>query len=216
MSDLKITAIDISGNNIKHKDISIDKYIPPIQSATKIGRKYEAKDRMVFAPHFEKMFFDNEINLEPKTDKQLKYAFLSSPHGNNYSLKQRFQKHKESIGGYRTQYNKRTLYVQQKPVLLLSFCYSLEGRIISRGNNNYDYLSFHQCYQKCIEYKVADPRFVEYSKIVAIRNAINNDDTEWADWTAPTDTEIKTLCSLLGLTELYNSISFPHGYKLGD
>lgn len=216
MSDLRITAINISGSEIKHKDISVEKYEPPAQSATKVGRTYVGKDRMVFAPHFEKMFFDNEICPEPKIDKRLKYDFLSSPHGNNYTLKQRFRKHKESIGGYRTQYNKRTLYVTQKPVLLLSFAYSPEGRIISRGNTFYDYLSFHQCYEKCLEYKVADPRFVAYNKIVAIRNAINNGDTEWADWTAPTDQEFKTLCSLLGVQELFNCISFPHGYKLGD
>ena len=216
MTDLKITAINISGSDIKHKDISVEKYEPPAQSATKVGRVYQGKDRMVFAPHFEKMFFDNEICQEPKSDKILKYDFLSSPYGNNYTLKQRFRNHKESIGGYRTKYNKRTLSVSQKPVLLLSFAYSPEGRIVSRSNLYYDYLSFHQCYEKCIEYKVADPRFVTYNKIVAIRNAINNGDTEWEDWTAPTDIELKTLCSLLGVEELYNCVSFPSGYKLGD
>ena len=76
MSDLKITAINISGSDIKHKDISIEKYEPPAQSATKVGRTYVGKDRMVFAPHFEKMFFDNEICPEPKIDKPLKYCLL--------------------------------------------------------------------------------------------------------------------------------------------
>lgn len=216
MSDIEITSIDISSDNIKHKHISVEKFQPPIQTASKKGREYIAKDRMVFAPHFEKMFYDNEICQEPKTDKRLKYDFLASPHGNNYTLKQRFQKHKESIGGYRTQYNKRNLYVRQNPILLLSFPYSTNQRILASARSDYDYLSFHQCYERCLEFKIADPRFVEYTKIVAIRNAINNGDPQWAEWTAPTDKEIQTLCSLIGVDDLYNSISFLKGYRRED
>lgn len=214
--DLQITAIDITSNNIKHKHISVEKFQPPIQAASKKGREYIAKDRMVFAPHFEAMFFNNEICQEPKTDKRLKYDFLASPHGNNYTLKQRFQKHKESIGGYRTQYNKRTLYVRQNPVYLLSFCYSTNQRIIASARSDYDYLSFHQCYERCVEYKVADPRFVEYKKIVAIRNAINNGDPEWAEWTAPSDKDIQSLCTQIGVDDLYNCVQFLPGYKRGQ
>lgn len=217
MSDeLNITSIDVSRNGIVHKNISIEKYEPPIQTASKRGRKYEAKDRQVFAPFFEQQLINNELTADPKTDRELKYDLLASPHGNSYTLRERFRKHKVSIGEFRTKFNRQELYVQQKPVILLSFTYSRNGRIIASARTDYDYLSFHQCYEKCLDFKVADPRFVEYRKIVLIRNAINNGDPEWADWTVPTDKEIQLLCTQIGVSELYNSVSFLKGYQLGD
>ena len=69
---------------------------------------------------------------------------------------------------------------------------------------------FQDCYQRCLNLQIADPRFVPEEYIVALRDKQNQG--EWLDWTVPTQTTIQRLCTRFQLDDLYNSMKFPMGW----
>lgn len=194
-------------------DISVTevhKYTAPVTKTHLAGnRKYESKERILYSPFLENVLYENEIRHEPKTDQDIKIEFLKKYP--IYGLKKRFKQYKESIGTIRTRYNKQDLYSAQKPVILTSFCYNDEGRIVTNAVSYYQYLSFRECHAKCIEYKIADPRFIPYEQIYDIRSRINSGDEEWLQWRVPTDKQIEEIQRIIGIDSIYDSIRFlPH------
>lgn len=211
MSDIQITTLDISLNSALppvEQKTSVSKYIPP--TIKKKGRKYEPKDRMTYGPYLESMFYDNEIEAYltiPKTDQEHKFKFLND-HKSNYQLRNRFKTYKETIGNLRSRYHRRTLYSLQEPVYLLSFSYDENGTIVVDGRQFYKFLTFKQAYERCLEFKIADPRFIEPDKIVLLRDRQNSSDSTWSDWSVPPDSFIASLEKKIGM-QLYDSIQFP-------
>lgn len=188
---------------------NISKYEPPTEERK--GRKYEGKDRITYGPYLEEMFFNNELEYyftAPKTNQQLRYQFLLD-HKSNYTLKQRFKSYKETIGNYRSKYNRRMLYSTQGPVYLLSLDYNDAGYIVIDGKQYYKHLTFKQAYERCLEFKIADPRFILPDKIELLRDRKNSDDISWSDWSVPPESFIKQLQTKLRVDNLYNSIQFP-------
>lgn len=205
---IKSVNIDLSANKIESVTNEINNYKPPEITQHLVGRKYNYKERVVYGDYLVDMFFKNEICEEPKTDQKMKFEFLSKYR--SWSLKKHFKSGMLTIGLFRTRYNKNKLFAAQEPVYLLSFCYNDDGRIVYNGAQYYQYLSFRECYQRCIEFKIADPRFITYEEIVQIRNRINSEDKEWSGWRVPTDTILTELSAKIG-RELYDSVSFlPH------
>ena len=201
---------------LKESTKEIVEYVPPKQRNIK-GRKYNAKDRMQYGPYLEKMFYENELaryEKKQRTNAQLKTDFLRD-HDNHYYLKKRFITFKETIGNYRTRYNKRKLYAAQEPVYLLSFQYDEYGIIVVDGKRYYEYLSFEQAYARCIEFKVADPRFVPHGLIKRIRDRITSKDPEFLQWSVPTDKWIRSFENKIG-KNAYNSVHFPAGWQRED
>lgn len=202
---IKSANIDISSGETDTVVQSINKYEPPV-NATRVGRKYESKERILHGPYLEKMLFKNEIAHDPKTDGDLRIQYLYDfP---SYELKKRFSKYKETIGTIRTKYNRNKLYSAQSPTLILSFCYNPEGRIVKDGTKYFQFLSFRDCYRRCLDYKVADPRFVSPEELEAIRSRINSGDPDWADWIVPTDKQISELETEIGIDPIYDCIKF--------
>jgi hypothetical protein len=72
-------------------------------------------------------------------------------------------------------------------------------------------MHFIECYKRCIEYKIADPRFIEPQHITEIRNRINSGDESWLSWSVPPDDWIKAFTTRIG-REPYNSVYFPLGW----
>lgn len=206
---IKSINIDLTTRKVESSTNEINTYKPPEINDRIIGRRYNFKNRITYGDYLVDTFFKNEICEEPKTDQTIKFEFLSKY--KSWSLKKHFKSGMLTIGLFRTRYNKNKLFASQDPVYLLSFCYNSEGRIVFNGTHYYQYLSFRECYQRCIEFKIADPRFITYEEIVQIRNRINSDDPEWKDWRVPTDTILTELAAKIPAPEIYDSVSFlPH------
>ena len=189
---------------------NISKYVPPTEERK--GRKYEGKDRITYGPYLEQMFFDNELEYyltQARTTRELKYRFLLD-HKGNYQLKSRFKSYKYTIGTFRGKYNRRELYSDQQPVYMLSFDYNDFGYIVIDGRQYYKHLTFKQAYERCLEYKIADPRFILPDKIVMLRDRKNSADISWSDWSVPPESFIKQFQSKVGLDALYDTIKFPN------
>jgi len=207
---IRTASIDIESGQTDISVSEVVKYNPPVNPTQLLkNRKYESKDRILYGPYLEQVLFNNEICHEPKTDQDIKFEFLKKYP--IYGLKKRFKQYKESIGTIRGRYNKQELFSAQLPVILVSFCYNEEGRIVANGVSYYQYLSFRECKSKCIEYKVADPRFFSHDQIHEIRSRINSGNEEWLQWRVPTDTQIAELERNIGIDCIYDSIRFlPH------
>lgn len=212
MNKIKITTLEVQLNSAipaTEQQTDISKYEPPREE--KKGRKYEGRDRITYGPYLEEMFFNNEIEAyltEPKTSKELQYKFLSD-HKSNYQLRQRFKNYKITMNNLRTLYNRGTLYSNQAPVYLLSFDYNDTGIIVVNAKYWYKHLTFKQAYERCIDFKVADPRFIQPDKIVMLRDRKNSGDISWSDWSVPPESFIKSIERKIGMP-LYNSIKFPN------
>lgn len=201
----------------QEKDVVIENYMPPVVEHNKPkGRAYIPKDREVYGPYLEQVFYQNEIDRyydKQKTDAQIQYEFLNKyPH---YELKRRFKQKKQTINYLRTLYNRRQLYAAQEQVNILSFRYNEEGIITVDGRSWFRYLQFIQAYKRCLEYKIADPRFIEPEKIIALRNRINSGDVNWEGWTIPSAKWIKEFETAIG-KPAFDSVYFPAGWKRED
>lgn len=180
-------------------------------------RKYTPKSRIIYGPYLEKMFYNNELARYTKTqrdDKTLRYDFLYD-YRRNYDLKRRFAQYKETIGTFRTKYNKRELHSEQKPVFLLSLCYSDIGNPCPSMKEWYKNLSFEEAYRKCLDYKIGDPRFIPPELLERLRERKLNEDPDWIDWQVPTEDWLTKFEQKIGM-EPYNSVHFPPGWKRED
>ena len=195
----------------KQDDIVVSNYMPPIKEAKPKGRQYIPKHRESYGPYIARVLEQNEYlryENEWHTDKELQYEFLRT--NNNRSLRAKFKNHKLTINYLRTLYNRRELYSAQPPFFLISLRYNDAG-IIEPDGRSAKYMHFIECYKRCLESKIADPRFIEPEKIVAIRDRINSGDQSWVDWWVPSDEWIATFTDKIGQPP-YNSVYFPPGW----
>lgn len=161
-----------------------------------------------------KVLEDNEFDAyerEAKTNEVIQREFLLK-YKRNSSLRYQFKTYRATVGMFRKRFNKGILYSAQPPPYLMSFSYDESGYITVGGNRANQYMMFYDCYARCINYRIADPRFVEYDLIVEIRNRQNEGVEEWLDWIVPNDDMIKRLCTKLGVNDLYNSVKFLMGW----
>lgn len=218
---MKITSFEISLNSgkVTQQQTNITKYEPPVINKPSTGRTYIAKERDVYGHFLEEMFYNNELAAYTdedgaKTQEELKEIFLEA-YKHNYELRRRFKRYKETIGNLRYRYNKRKLYTQQKPVYLISLQYNSFGVIVVDGRQYYKFLSFQEAYRRCIDFKVADPRFVPPELLSKLRDRVNSADPEWQDWSVPPIRWIEQFERLIGM-EAYNSVHFPVGWTRED
>jgi len=213
---MKITTFEVSLNSgkVTQKQTNITKYEPPVINKPKTGRVYNAKDRDTYGAFLEVMFYNNEIAAYSedgaKTQEELRDIFLEQ-YKHNYELKRRFKRYKESIGNLRNKYNSRKLFTLQEPVYLLSFQYNSFGVIVVNGNQYYKFLSFQEAYRRCVDFKVADPRFIPPELLSKLRDRVNSADPDWLDWSVPPLKWIDQFERLIGM-EAYNSVHFPPGW----
>lgn len=212
---MKITTFTVSltgGTPVTKTEQNITKYKPPQEKKT-VKRKYVPKDRMTYGPYLEKMFYDNEIaaySKKAETYQELKFRFLQD-HKSNYIIRKRFNQFKESMGNLQTKYNRRKLHYAQAPVYLLSFMYDKFGYILVNGIHYYTYLTFQEAYRRCLDFKVADPRFVPPELIERLRERQNSEDPQWVDWTVPPISWIESFEKKIGMSA-YDSVQFRIGY----
>ena len=166
------------------------------------------------------IFQQNETlpKKEKKTDTEIK-AWVLSRYYNVKTILRNFKLYRYTIGTFRTQYNESRLTQGQETPLLISLSYDDEGYPLVgayRGRSWKYYIHFEECYHRCAMLKIADPRFVEYEKIVEIRNRLVQQDPEWQDWIVPTDDQLKKIAASLRVRKIeniYNSIKFMHEYS---
>lgn len=187
----------------------------PKQKQLKKGRNYKAVNRTTYA-HFEKVFHDNELNAydkNTKTDKQIKDEFLRK--NRDYTTRRRFETYKETIGNLRSKYNRNILLTSQAPVYLISLYYDEFSIIIVDSRQYMKYMSFEDVYDRCVEFKIGDPRFIPPTLLQNIRDRINSGVEEWLDWKVPPADWVKRFERRIG-REAYNSVHFPQGWTRED
>lgn len=213
---MKITTFTIALNQPpKEEKINVTKYQPPQQN--KKRKAYNAKERVVYGPYLERVFYNNELAAyegKAKTADEIKFEFLTA-FKHHYTIKKRFKSFKESIGNLQTKYNRRDLYTNQNLVYLLSFRYDRFGYITVNGRLCFTLLTFQEAYRRCLDFKVADPRFVPPELIDKLRERKNSADPNWADWTVPPIKWIESFEKKIGMPA-YNSVKFRIGYTRED
>lgn len=191
----------------------IEMYVPPIRTDVPKGRVYTTTGHAV-GRYLEKVFRENELahynRQQPVTNGHIQRAFLRY-FKNRPNIIRRFAKGKQTIGMYRKAYNEQKLYAAQEPVYMISLEYDLSGIPMVGGAKRYSYLTFEAAYQRCLEFKVADPRFFTPETIRKVRSQINSENAEWYDWRAPSEDTLKQITTEIKVAP-YNSMYFPQGY----
>lgn len=189
--------------------------IPP----RKVGRTYQTEGQLVSRWVHDKLEANELLAYQKKalTNIELQRELLSR-FPSNMSLRYRFKSYKATIGTYRKRFNEMKLYSAQPEPFLASFQYDEVGYIVMGGIYQTTYLMFEECYQRCVDLKIADPRFVPPEYITELRNrkieqltTKKYTGTNWLEWIVPDEDTIKGLKIRLKLKELYNSVRFPKG-----
>ena len=77
---------------------------------------------------------------------------------------------KKTVGTYRRSYRRGNIYVGQVRFPLLSLRYDSNQVAMKDGKTQRKYLTFQDCRDMCMEYKIADPRFFTIEEIRGITN----------------------------------------------
>jgi hypothetical protein len=190
------------------------------------GRTYETRRRTTYAPYVSDLLDRNEFLAYEKkalTNEELQRDILKK-FARNTSLRYKFKRYAVTLGMFRKKYNEQKLYAAQPTPYLVSFAYDKFNRIIVGGNDR-SYMTFQECYQRCLDFKIADPRFVPPELIVEIRNRQNEGIEEWLHWIVPDDKTLDNIRVLIKRDEIYNSVRFsigwtredtPHDYDIED
>jgi hypothetical protein len=155
---------------------------------------------------------------DKKTDTEIKSLILKK-YSHVKTIINNFKLYRYTIGTFRNRYNETKLTQAQETPLLISLSYDTDGYPLVgayRGQSWKYYIHFEECYHRCAMLKIADPRFVEYEKIVEIRNRLVQQDPDWVDWIAPTYDQLKKIAATFGfrnIEQIYNSVKFLHAYS---
>jgi hypothetical protein len=178
------------------------------------GREYKSTERDMYTRTLYNLFYENEIKAyyeKPLTKKQIQQKLLDK-HKRNRTIRKKLTNYLTTVGMWRKMYNEGKLYSSQPQVYLISFEYDMHGYIVIGGRHPYAYRYFMDCYNKCLIHKIADPRFIPYEDIVAIRNKQIQLDPDWLDWIVPDEVTLQRLRTETGVDELYNSVKFRKGF----
>lgn len=206
--------IDLSKKKVTSKETQVKKLQAPEIKPKSNKRKYTSTERVLYGPSLQDIFSSNELAAyqeKAKPDAQIKYEFLKANH-RNLSLKRRFKQGKVTIGTLRGLYNRHKLFSNQDTVYLVSFCYNEHGVIVENARNNYTPLYYLEVLKKCIEYKIADPRFLTPEQVATIRDRQNDEDPKWQEWSVPPQHFIDRLAQQIG-KEVFDSVYFPRGHS---
>lgn len=221
MTIRKIKTLDISfhHNSIPAvSEIVEEIYEPPVLRAKP---KPDVKPRFGAHAVWIPLFIENEISamtvkLGGRDDNWLRLQFCSRmkkiDSKRAYYVRKQITINKITVGTFRNAYNTQKLSKTQDPIWLLSMRYNERGVPIK---NMYEYLHWEDMYQKCLDLKIADPRFITPEEIEALRTAINNEDNNFLSWVVPSAKEIESLTNKIG-KEVYNSVYFPCGWARED
>lgn len=221
MTTRKITTLDISFQQQTIPNISEvveEIYEPPV---LKYKPKTDAKPRFGAHAVWIPLFIENEIQAMTvkcggRPDNWLRLQFCSRmkkiDSKRAYYVRKQITINKITVGTFRNAYNNRKLSKTQDPIWLISMRYNEHGIPIK---NIYEYAHWEDMYQKCIDLKIADPRFITPEEIEALRTAINNEDPNFNNWAVPSAKEIESLTNKIG-KEVYNSVYFPCGWARED
>ena len=100
---------------------------------------------------------------------ELEFGNKKKPDGSSFQPGGTIGSGKKTIGMYRSQYRKGTLYVRQTKPYLFSFKYSKEKHILRDGRGQRNFLTGDECRNLCLSNKIADPRFFTREELVQIR-----------------------------------------------
>jgi hypothetical protein len=204
--------------SITSKEIKLTTFVVPKPIPRNSKREYQSRNRETYAKWLYKVFYDNEVfayQKKAKTNDQIQTRLLEE-NKHNSLLRKRFKQYKYTIGTFRRRYNQGVLYSAQPATFILSLQYDEHNYVVVGGNSPRTYMTFEDCYDRCMEFKVADPRFVPYEYIVAVRNKQIQNQEEWLKWVVPTDDDIKKFCTECKIKEIYNSVNFLSGWKRED
>lgn len=197
----------------KTEEKTINKVSAPKPIKRNTGNNYKGPNRVTVGPFIQKLLENNEYLAyedEAKTNEQIQREILLQ-FKRHHSLRYQFKSYRKTIGMYRKNYNQQKLYSAQPTPYLVSFQYDEFGFIVIGGNQPRTFKSFLECYQDCVTYKIADPRFIPYELIVEIRNRQNEAIQEWLEWIVPDDNTIEAIAKRAGVKEIYNSVHFARG-----
>ena len=179
----KITSF--SGDNEKETHIEETKAPSPEKP-----RQYKPIERVVYGPFLERLFWDNEKDKERDT---ILRCVIFDKYGPTKSIVKNLESSKVTINSLRTKYNRGALYSGQKPLLMLSLVYNDEGKPAYSARERYRELTYSDGYQFCLQYKVADPRFVAPEAIAKILDARNDGNPDWLQWSVPNHKQLAEL-----------------------
>lgn len=216
---LETIYISLQYQKVTRETIDLAKFAVPVQQSVPRPRvKYSTRKHTT--PMKELAAFLHEIEIEVLEygqekawhTTQIKDHILSKLAGPSTILHKSVKHNKWSIGVLRTRYNKGQLYDTQPKPYLLSLRYNDDGYILLKGSRM-TYASFDDCYEQCLEYKIADPRFIEEDKLNLIRLRINDGDEQWKGWTVAPKNYIEERCEAAKKKSLFNCLRFPKGLE---
>jgi hypothetical protein len=116
-----------------------------------------------------------------------------------------------SVGKWRTAYNAGTLYSMQEKPLIVSFKYNSLGYVVDDRSGKY-YQYWDDCRQKCIDLRIADPRFFSQEELSAMRVAAVNDDPQFSTWNIPGEDFCEHFKEKIG-KDPYKAIKWPKNFQ---
>ena len=135
------------------------------------------------------------------------------------TYKKQFGYGKLTTGMLRRKYNEARLWIGQPKPFLIGLRYDDMGYILLEGTNKKIPITFDDCYDLCLKYQIADPRFIPLESLDKIRSRINSEDPKWINWAVPskkflreTREKINHHSKTQEVKEIYNSLFFPEGY----
>jgi hypothetical protein len=221
---MEILSFDQTGSTISNEVVKPKALaMPPKAESRNSKRRYNpnAKD-LYWRRHLAEIYFRNEfLPRKEKLDKKAILDNLLKKFPKNEKLKRNFQLYRYTISTFRKWYNESRLVSSQPKNILVSIDYDKNGYpLVGAFYNKYvnEYIYFEEVRERCVDLKIADPRFIPYEFIVEIRNKQNDGDPEWLTWYAPTDKELKQYEPLLKLpvSRFFNSVEFPEGFRHED
>lgn len=126
---------------------------------------------------FRAIQFSMDQAKKPLTDPQIKYnwsqeferySHVQLRSGREWLPGGSIASGKWGIGMLRNRYRKRQLFKYMLPPIFMSFKYSPEGHILKDGVSKSKFLTFSECQELCIQFKIADPRFFKLEEMERI------------------------------------------------
>jgi len=98
----------------------------------------------------------------------------------------------QSIGSFRTRYRRGTLYNQQIRHFLISLKYDTNGCPVKDGKKKFHYMTLEDVRQKCMECRIADPRYFTDTELNEIRHVAKKRN-ELVLWSIPSPAQFTEL-----------------------
>lgn len=214
---VEILDISVSKPSMPSVSTFIDEEAIPRESDNLKGKPKRRSRSNSSVSFWASVFEENEIQASKtprggKDDYQLRSIYLSKLSKVNsyraFCARKSLESMKTTVGMYRTKYNKQELFLDQPDVCLMSIRYNEEGFPLKHSSSFADWSDVRK---RCIELKIADPRFFTDEELDKLRNAKISGDSRVDGWRIPSVQEIKRLEAKIG-KPIFDSIAFPRGW----